>query len=93
MRLSMVSKIYQSTVINVIVEDNATDKARAYQILRKFNEQVERLKVNPRYPSLHYQPLTGGQGLWRFRVTKKYWGITLKPEKNTIRVINVVVHL
>lgn len=92
MRLWRDLKICQNIVINVVIEERAKKNAKGFRVERQFNKQIEFLKINPRYPSLHYQPLEGGLGLWRFRVTKKYWGVTLKREQNIIQIVNVILH-
>ena len=79
---------------NVIVEDNATKKAIGFGVKKKFDKQIGFLKTNTNHTSLDFKPLQGSKGmLWRFRINKHYWGFTLKPASNTIRVYDVDMHL
>lgn len=82
-------------MINVDVTENAVNKAKTYQVKRKLDKQVEFLKANTKHPSLDFKPLESIKGVWRFRLDKHYWGLTIKdPDKeNTLRVYDVIKHL
>lgn len=82
-------------MINVIVTQNAKDKAKIYQVRKKLDKQVEFLKVNTRHPSLKFKPVESMKGVWRFRLDKHYWALTMKEPNqiNTLRVYDVIKHL
>jgi len=80
-------------VVNVEVTDNAKNKAKGYQALKQLYKQVGFLAQNPRHPSLKYQPLKSGKDIWKFRVTKHYWGLTIKVGSNDLKVYDVIKHL
>lgn len=88
-------KLFLNTVINVIVTQNAKDKATNYQVKKKLDKQVEFLKVNTKHPSLKFEPVESMKGVWRFRLDKHFWALAMKePNRvNTLRVFDVIKHL
>lgn len=95
MNWSQGSKHSQNTKITLNVTQNAWDKAKGYQVLKKFKKQLRFLESNPRHNSLNYKSVPEfGKGVWRFRVNDHYWGLTTKQpnQLNTIRVFDVVTH-
>lgn len=90
-------KRFQNIVINVEVTENAKKKAELYQVTKKFEKQIEFLKVDTRHHSLYFRPLEEekAKNIWKFRIDKHYWGLMIKdPNKsNTLRVYDVIKHL
>jgi len=80
-------------VVNVEVTEYAKKKAKKYQILKQLDKQVKFLAENPRHPSLKLQPLVeSNKEIWKFRITKNYWGLVEKIYCN-LRVHDVIKHL
>ena len=79
-------------MINVEITENATSKAKRYQVKKKFDKQIEFLKVNPKHTSLKFQPYIAIRGVWKFRIDLHYWGLVVKPAPNTIKVYDVIKH-
>lgn len=79
---------------NVDVTDNAKNKARKYQVERKFEKQVNFLKINTRHHSLDFKRMQSMKGVWRFRINDHYWGLTIKDTTkiNTLKVYDVIKH-
>lgn len=60
--------IFQSLiVINVKVTDNAIKKVRKYQIKKKFDKQIEYLKIDPQHHSLKFQPVISAKGIYKIQ--------------------------
>ena len=79
-------------MVNVEATDNANQKALGYQVKRKLDKQIGFLRDNPRHNSLKFQKYKEIPGVWKFRVDKHFWGLVIKPEKNKLRVYDVVPH-
>jgi len=81
-------------VPNVEITENAINKAKRYQIKKKFDKQIGFLKVNPHYNSLKYQPLVETRkDIYKFRVDLHYWGLVIKTGNNSLKVYDVIKHL
>ena len=80
-------------MVNVEVTDNADKKAKGYQITKPFHKQIAFLRTNPRHNSLKFQPLEASKGVYKFRVTKHYWGLVIKVGINDLKVYDVIKHL
>lgn len=84
-------------MINVVVTDNAKNKAQRYQLEKKFSKQIEFLKINTKHHSLYFRPLEEERvrNIWKFRIDKHYWGLTIKDPNqiNTLIVYDVIKHL
>ena len=70
---------------NIVIPDNIikllNDLPKEVRI--KFWEQVERLIVNPSYPSLRNEKLAGA-GQWAFSITMNYRATYVRSEKSII---------
>lgn len=81
-------------MVNVEVTDNAKNKARGYQVTKQLEKQIKFLANNPKHPSLKLQPLVeSSKQIWKFRVTKHYWGLVIKVGPNDLKVYDVIKHL
>lgn len=80
---------------NVETTDNATAKAIKYQVKKKLEKQVEKLKTDTKDASLWFRPLQEqkNDGVWKFRINKHYWGLVIKIGKNSLKVFDVIKHL
>ncbi len=76
---------------NVEITNNARQKARKFNLKKKFNKQVGFLESNPRHNSLNFKPLESAHGIWRFRIDKHFWGLVIKTS-NGLRVYDVIKH-
>lgn len=79
-------------VIDVEITDNATKKAKKYQIKKKLDKQIGFLRKNPRHNSLKLQNFKEVPGVWKFRVDKRYWGLVVKTGKNKLKIYDVIKH-
>lgn len=81
-------------MVNVKVTDNAKKKAKVYQVTKQLEKQIKFLTINPKHPSLKLQPLVeSNKQIWKFRITKHYWGLVIKVGPTELKVYDVIKHL
>lgn len=70
------------------------DKIEKHGLQKKFNKQIELLKINPKHPSLNVELLEPKEyGIYSFRIDKKYRGLFLfRPDKQVIEIFAITVH-
>ena len=81
-------------MVNVEITDDAENKAKTYQVTKQLDKQVKFLTDNPKHPSLKLQPLVeSSKKIWKFRVTKHYWGLVIKVGPANLQVYDIIKHL
>jgi len=72
--------------INIVIPDNIIKLLNDFpkEVRIKFWEQIERLILNPSYPSLRNEKLTGAGQQWAFSITMNYRATYVRSEKSII---------
>jgi len=81
-------------VINVEVTDKVWKKAKKLNIEKKLRKQIGYLETNPRQTSLRFKKYVAlkDREIWKFEIDLNWWGLTIKPTENTIKVYNIIHH-
>lgn len=70
------------------------DKIKKHSLQKKFNKQIELLKIDPKHPSLNVELLEPKEyGVYSFRIDQKYRGLFIfRSDKQVIEVLVITVH-
>ena len=70
------------------------DKISKHNLQKKFNKQINLLKLDSKHPSLNVELLEPKEyGIYSFRIDKNYRGLfVFRPDKQRLEIISVTVH-
>lgn len=70
------------------------EKIEKHGLQKKFNKQVDLLKLDSKHPSLNVELLEPKEyGIYSFRIDKKYRGLFIfRPDKQMIEILSITVH-
>lgn len=70
------------------------EKIEKHSLQKKFNKQIELLKVDPKHRSLNIELLEPKEyGIYSFRIDRKYRGLFIfRQDKERIEIITIMVH-
>lgn len=78
----------------LVLPKKVKEKIKKHNLEKKFDKQVELLKVDPKHPSLNVELLEPKEcGIYSFRIDKKYRGLFIfRSDKQVIEILTITVH-